>query len=1345
MTMKKTILLSCLFLLAKFVSAQTIYISGNPSAPQCPGANITLCANEEAVTNPNKYIACVWTEQKSGKVVSKGSSCVNINPTVTTTYVATGYSQTWRSNTVTVNIINKPSQPQIPEGLTAVCVGGVTSYKTTSLNANNYTWKVNPSTAGIISGNSNSVSIEWNQIYDGQARVSVTGANICGISSPSDSLTVTVIKNVINANPGLIVYGDNSIQLRANPVASHYLWSTGDTTQSIKVNKSKSYTVSTTYAGNEHCVTSIGVQIEDNFKDSISVPNGEVYSIHRTGNVTYYGGDFNYVGAVSGNSILLNANSNSFDHQMPRVNGTVYCVISDGVGGWYLGGNFTQVGSYTRLNIAHINPDKTVDQSFNPTANDIVETMYLAGNTLFVGGKFTHIGDVNRNYIVALNKTTGMGTSWDAAANGRVRSIASYSDKLYVGGDFTSIGGNSRNYLACVDTVYAQSTSWNPNPNGIVNKIVVSGIKLYAAGDFSSIGGQSRQKLASYTLTLGLVDAWNPTPNARVYDLVVNNNTVYVAGAFTNIGTQNRNYIAALSSTSNTGLAMSWNPLANDTVFALALQGFNLIAGGRFTTIGGRSFNRIASLNLTNGTANLWNPNINGFKTYTPMVRCLATNGNSIYAGGQFYSAGGQTRNNVAAIDATSGSLLPWDANTNGIVRSVYALGNFVYLGGDFTQLAGYIVKNRIVQLRASDAVPTGWNPNANGNVHAITAKGNNLYVGGEFTTIGGNNRPKLAIVNIADGTSAVWAPNPNGTVRTLTIGGDTLYAGGDFTTIGGQTRNSAASYNITSQAITNFNPNANNSVYSIAVKGKKAFIGGSFTSLNSLSRNNLGVYDVISNSVTSDAFNLSNLNTVYSISGVDSAVYVGGKYTNTALPSNVVTNNSNAIKTSTLAMSDYWHPMPDDIVRSIFVYKDKVYLGGKFQHIAGTYQPYFAEVDNYFTGSSTIIAPTITKFCEGESDTIKAVKRIGYKYQWYKDNVIVNGAKSSFIVPTRTGNYTCAVTDTINYGTLFSNVVHVDVDPLADTTLTPSGATTFCGIGNVTLSAVTVASYAYQWYKDYNPIIGANSNSYKATTSGAYYCDVYNASGCARSTQIITVNSSGIIPLIINNTGVSTVCSGQTVSLSSSNTTGNLWYKDGASLGVTTQNLSINQSGMYKVYATNNGCSGYSKELAITITPLPATPIVTQNGNALRSSYVTGNQWHSQSGKIVGETNQDYTPLASGNYYTLVTVAGCNSNSSNIINVVVTGFENESFVQSGSIYPNPVKNELTIFLQDKSAKKITVEISNQLGQPVLIQSIDKSVNGLAHLDVSLLSSGIYYLQIKADTFSSSHKFVKQE
>ncbi|GAB1351010.1 hypothetical protein MASR1M107_32250 [Ignavibacteriales bacterium] len=129
--------------------------------------------------------------------------------------------------------------------------------------------------------------------------------------------------------------------------------------------------------------------------------NGVVNSVTQSGNTIYLGGTFDYVGKYSGNGGVINPETGEVDNAMPEVNGLIRCVISDGTGGWYIGGDFTKVGDFTRNRIARIKPDKTVDADFNPNCDGPVYSILLNGGSLFVGGAFLilveHRGDVSQS------------------------------------------------------------------------------------------------------------------------------------------------------------------------------------------------------------------------------------------------------------------------------------------------------------------------------------------------------------------------------------------------------------------------------------------------------------------------------------------------------------------------------------------------------------------------------------------------------------------------------------------------------------------------------------------------------------------------------------------------------------------------------------------------------------------------------------------------------------------------------------------------------------------------------------------------------------------------------------
>src|SRR5438552_1624618 len=70
------------------------------------------------------------------------------------------------------------------------------------------------------------------------------------------------------------------------------------------------------------------------------VPNGTVYAVVLSGNTIYIGGNFTFVGPATGGGVPLSAATGSLLRPFPNVDGSVYAVVPDGQGGWYVGGSF---------------------------------------------------------------------------------------------------------------------------------------------------------------------------------------------------------------------------------------------------------------------------------------------------------------------------------------------------------------------------------------------------------------------------------------------------------------------------------------------------------------------------------------------------------------------------------------------------------------------------------------------------------------------------------------------------------------------------------------------------------------------------------------------------------------------------------------------------------------------------------------------------------------------------------------------------------------------------------------------------------------------------------------------
>ena len=295
----------------------------------------------------------------------------------------------------------------------------------------------------------------------------------------------------------------------------------------------------------------------------------------------------------------------------------------------------------------------------------------------------------------------------------------------------------------------------------------------------------------------------NPSPDGAVYAVASTGTSVLAGGFFTTIGGQARNYLAAVDPT--TGLATSWNPNPSTSTFAnvlaLAVTGSSVYVGGTFTSIGGQSRNHLAAIDATTGTAMAWNPGVNG------LVNSVVANG-AVFAGGQFTGVGGVSRNNLAAIYATTGAVTSWNPGANATVNMVVAHGNTIYVGGDFSQVGGQS-RPRLAAVDPLTGNVTSWNPVANSNVLALVVRAGKVYFSGLFGMVGGQPRNRLAGVDSATGALLPWNPSPNAgsQVSCVAADGQVVYVGGSFTTIGGQSRIGLAALDPVTGSATSWNP----------------------------------------------------------------------------------------------------------------------------------------------------------------------------------------------------------------------------------------------------------------------------------------------------------------------------------------------------------------------------------------------------------------------------------------------------------------------------------------------------------------------------------------------------------
>ena len=576
----------------------------------------------------------------------------------------------------------------------------------------------------------------------------------------------------------------------------------------------------------------------------------------------------------------LNADGTLDNTFNPGANGQVYAFALQTDGKILVAGTFTTLGgggtgTSTRNRIARLNPDGSLDAGFNPGANNHAYAMALqTDGKILVGGVFTTLGGggtgtTTRNHIGRLNPDGSLDTSFNPGTNNTVNVLTAQADgKILVGGFFTTLGGGgtgttTRTHIGRLNPAGSLDTSFDPGANDNVTALVMQADgKILVGGQFTTLGGggtgtTTRNNIGRLNSNGTLDTSFDPGANSYVSSLAVQaDGTILVGGNFTALGGGGtgifaRNRIGQLNPN---GTQTSFNPGASDVVRALAVQADGkILAGGFFhgaNSIGGQTRNRIARLYPSGTLDTSLNPGANG------AIDALAVQADGkVLVGGNFTTVGGggsgtTTRNSIGRLGLDGTLDTSFNPGANG---SVYALavqadgrilasGEFTTLGGGGT---GTTTRNYIGRLNSNGSLDSFFNPGTNNYVVTLAVQADGkILVGGNFTTLGGGGtgtttRNHIGRLN-ADGTlDNSFNPGANNSVYVLAVQRDSkILVGGLFTTLGGggigtTTRNYIGRLNADGTLDTSFNPGANSTVYALALQADgKIIVSGDFTAL---------------------------------------------------------------------------------------------------------------------------------------------------------------------------------------------------------------------------------------------------------------------------------------------------------------------------------------------------------------------------------------------------------------------------------------------------------------------------------------------------------------------------------
>ncbi len=278
----------------------------------------------------------------------------------------------------------------------------------------------------------------------------------------------------------------------------------------------------------------------------------------------------------------------------------------------------------------------------------------------------------------------------------------------------------------------------------------------------------------------------------------------------------------------------------------------------------------------------------------------------------------------------------------------------------------------------------------------------------------------------------------------------------------------------------------------------------------------------------------------------------------------------------------------------------------------------------------ATITPDGATEFCEGGSVELTATTSESYLWS--------SGETTASIIADGSGDYSVTITDANGCSDMSSiTSVTENANPVAG--ISADGPTTFCSGGSVNLMGTGGASYLWS--------TGATSSSINVTTSGDYSVTVYSAEGCSDLSDIISVSVEACGSVTISADGPTEFCDGGSVTLTSSELTGNIW-----STGETTQSILVTTSGDY--YCMNG--VNTSNIISVLVNANPDATISADgatefcDGGSVNINAIAGYDGYLWSN---GETTSSINVTSDGSYSVEITDNGCSA-TSDIISVTV-------------------------------------------------------------------------------------------
>lgn len=606
-----------------------------------------------------------------------------------------------------------------------------------------------------------------------------------------------------------------------------------------------------------------------------------IQALVASGQTAFVGGDFSRLAPETGSFVVYRQGvvGPPVPTASPDGNGAVAAAVADGAGGWFVGGEFSTFGGVRCPNLVHVRADGSVDRAWCPRTGS-VSGLAREGRALYA---IAPVADDrgSSSAVVRLDARTArrsvrwrlrLGTDF-AIYPPNVWVVAASPRLVVLGGGFASVDGGTGRRIAAVDATTGRRVWGGSVRDGAVRRLVIADGRVYALGGFDWVDGRPRDGLAVFDLATGrLLDSPAALRGGRAIGMAASPSTLFIGyvrrpkkftrqapdalvavsrrtgrvlwrrlvDAVPLAATERAVYVSAARSVAAldaaTGAPSGWRISPEElSGVAVAPSGARVAVGGAFASVGpGATRRGLAAVDISSGAVRPARADIDLNAPY-PDVGVLASAGARVYAAGSFSTVGGQPRAGLAALDGSSGRLLPWRAQGRADCYtdwcSMAATPAAVYLAwSDFLDSRLVVGKKAFPALAfdAATGAPLPWHPKPDDSVDALAIGETSAYLGGAFSRVNGAARPYLAGVDLGLGATTSWRPQPDDEVDALALSGTTLYVGGRFTHMGRVVRRGLAAFDTTTGALLPWDPGAEglfDRVTELAVVGQTVYV----------------------------------------------------------------------------------------------------------------------------------------------------------------------------------------------------------------------------------------------------------------------------------------------------------------------------------------------------------------------------------------------------------------------------------------------------------------------------------------------------------------------------------------